>query len=200
MGRSFEGTKNCQLPDGDKIEVLLYSRKTDLLLGQLTLLNTIIINKSLFERYSKTVQNYVLFHEYGHKKIHPLFSILLVLLLIPALLSLLAIVPTVLLLAHSILTSNLQQISALTFLLAGELIAIGLFMSACWLNELLAEFYAFKKLGLENVKQAWAEIKQKHLKQNFLSELFGKILIRLTHPPHWLTLKTYASVSKTKKA
>lgn len=68
IGGQVKEVRTIEIKKGKKVEIIVFSRKGALHLGQSTVFGTIRIEESLFSGYGHNVQQYVLFHEYAHGK------------------------------------------------------------------------------------------------------------------------------------
>jgi hypothetical protein len=68
IGGQVKEVRTIEIEKGKEVEIIVFSRKNALHLGQSTVFGTIIIEESLFSEYSLNVQQYVLVHEYAHSK------------------------------------------------------------------------------------------------------------------------------------
>lgn len=175
------------LPNGENVTVSVYSKEGDICLGQVTPANNIIVNEILFKTFSKRVQDYVLLHEFGHKR-----SSVLVQLLVWVVVGFSAIAALLLSVSlFSFLFSwivmfliNPERVWVILPIVATNLVLLFIFLLVSWFGEINADFYAIKIMGLEKVKQAKKEIKQKS-KINKIQ----KLVVLVTHPPNFIVLR-----------
>lgn len=187
--------RRIELAEGVEKEIVVFSNKNALQLGQLTVFDTIIIEESVFTEYSADVQKYVLTHEYGHTKQRSRYILLPLVLTSVSYLAILFIylvfmVPLLLVTQEFALLANLVVFGAISFALATTI-----FSTSSWWLEGKADYYALVQLGKGKVLDAQQEIKDKNPKP----KLFRKVIRNLLYPPIGLVVRIYDCIDKRGK-
>ena len=194
LRKEFIKKEKQKIEDIGFLEYIIYSSKSKNPSAQALPFMYIIVNQSIFKKYSKWVQKYVLLHEFAHTKVKKIFFILLGLLIILS-----ALFWSVFILG--LITNIIIYLIKNQFVLVKELKILGLnslilllfLVIFSWIIEIHADFYAINKLGLTKVKSIYNEIKRK--KQH----RFIKILNWFTRPPMKFTMKIYSILNKFRK-
>ena len=193
IGGQAKEVVQIQLGKNVEKEVVTFSKKDSLFLGQVTLFNTIIIEESLFSKYSPEVQEFVLTHEYAHTKQKIRYIFLPIML---------ALTFSLFFLSLFISIQAILFLIALQFALLVNLVMDGLvyfilmvliFSSLSWWMEGTANYYAITQLGKNKVASVVQEMKEKNPKP----KLSHKIIGYLTHPPIRLSLKAYDFIHRS---
>lgn len=184
-----------RLDDESEERIIIFSSKSFFVLGQVTPFGTTIVHELVFR--SKSLLNYVVAHESGHKRqwyrylLYPL-----VLLWLPgALLMLLFLVMLLYAMVSLSLTELLVSAQALG-------LSLLLFATPClfsWVLELHADCYAIRKLGIKKVLHAIRDAQQ--LAKTYALEkpgLLTRVIGRITHPPIPLTFRICRFFSRDK--
>ncbi len=179
--RIYQHVKKLKLYDGTDIEIIVFSERNPLYLGQATIFNTIIIEESVFRRYNNDTQNYILTHEYAHTKQN--------------LLSIIGFVSLIILLEYLIWGFQ-QHPFYFPYGLMFSLIGVGVFSLFSWILEIDADCYTIKHIGKDIFLNGKADLKIKAQKRSF----FKKLIIQLTHPPLWVTIKIYELINNKYKS
>jgi Zn-dependent protease with chaperone function len=182
-GGRFERIQTYTLPNGKQTEICIFSKEDHFFAGQnVPLLNTIIIDEDLFERYSKTTIDFVVAHEFGHKKTNLIIKY--VLMCIWVFIGLMffgtsiAIISSILIAVFSLIVKgHTNFFPVINFIILG-LILMLFFGLISWITETIAERYAIKMLGRAKYRLVLAETKRKRKKKPF----HIRFIMRLTHP------------------
>ena len=185
IGGQVKEVRTIEIGTGEKVEIILFSRKGALHIGQSTVFGTIIIEESLFSEYSPDVQQYVLFHEYAHSKQKSVYLLLPFMVISFLYLISYPIAMIIFLLFISTLGSSIFLNLALGFI--PFLLSLMVFIGSSWYLEGRADLYATSHLGKEKFLAARQEIKEKHPNPKLMYRVIG----RLTHPPLGLFLEAY---------
>ena len=188
MGGSPEGVRNFRLRNLGSIEVMVFHKNEPLFAGQTPLfLNSIIAEKSLFKQ-SNDIKNYILTHEYMHKRRFLTCTLLGIITLISGLFTVTSLMLSIL---SAILTILLFRPYTLYFIvgLLGMLIGLFFFSSSSWLIEILADYDTINVIGRNKFLKIMKE--RKRLGKVRSGKLTHKIINRLTHPPDSFILKLY---------
>jgi len=183
--RIYKDIIKFTLYNGTDIEIIIFSERNPLYIGQATIFNTIIVEESIFSRYNNSARNYIITHEYAHTK--------------QSVLSIIGILSGVILLMY--LIKIFQQHSLyityglISSLIEFSLIAVGVISVFSWIIEIDADYYAIKLIGKDIFLDAKHDLKSKAPQRTF----FQKFVIRMTHPPLWFTIKIYDCFNKNEK-
>lgn len=177
---TFKEARNYNLK-GQRVELVTYTGD-HFSGGQALPFLGIMIDERLFTDFSKNVQDFVIAHEYGHRRFPKIISLILFIILFATpFIELAGFVSSIIFLILSIFYS------IFIFEFIAGLIMFLLALSINWGSELDADFYAIDLIGLDNTKLAFEEMKSKKTKKSKSENIF----YRLTHPPNKLTLYLY---------
>jgi Zn-dependent protease with chaperone function len=185
IGGSVKEVRTTELENGKKLEIIVYSRRGTLYLGQSTVFGTIIIEESLFSEYGDNVQQYVLVHEYAHSKQKSIYYLMPLMVLSFIYLIFYPIALTVFLFFFLSSDSAILLNLALGSILFAFSIIV--FIGSSWYLEGRADFYATLQMGKDRFLAARQEIKSKYPNPG----LMYRAISRLTHPPLGLLLEVY---------
>ena len=193
IGGQVKEVRTIEIGNGKKVEIILFSRKGALHIGQSTVFGTIIIEESLFSEYSPDVQQYVLAHEYAHSKQKSVYLLLLFMVISFLYLISYPIAVIIFLLFISTLGSSILLNLALGFI--PFILSLMVFIGSSWYLEGRADLYATRHMGKRKFLAARQEIKEKHPNP----KLMYRAIRRLTHPPLGLFLEVYDYFQKSEK-
>lgn len=187
-GAKYVALRSLRLYDGTFCEVAIFNNFNPIVLGQVTIFNTIILNEMVFD--DPDLLDYILCHEYTHKKqwfrylIYPIAIIFI---------PMFTLFPVLILLSLIDFIKTFNPIHLLIILLSVLIWLIPFEFS--WVVEFLADYNAVKILGPEKVmetkrrnRERWSDIINKKPK---IDRFFEIVFIWLTHPPLTLTCKIY---------
>ena len=183
MKAKFIGISEIELPNGESQEIIVFSSKEPLLLGQVTPFNTTIIHERVFR--SEKLFNYTIVHESAHKRQWYRYIIYPIIVLWP---------PSIFMLGMSlghivkvIISLNSSELIASTiFFIFSLLYFIAPFIYS-WFLEFVADYQAIKELGPQYIVEALSEARKDMQKP----ELSSRIIARMTHPPISFTVAVY---------
>lgn len=156
--------------------------------GHCTPLRTILMNKQPFTELSQKARDYVFLHEAGHAKMPVPLTIIMYILLIPAIIfAFLSPIAALLQLSITWLSTNSLMLTSITLLAGVFVIAVftGLFSLVSWFSEGYAELFALNKLG----RSEYLEISEE-LKEYADRGLIRRTLHRIQYPPPRLVVWT----------
>jgi len=189
QGSKFVRVETIEPKSQETLEVIVFSSKVGLFLGQATPFGTTTINELVLN--SGRLVEYVIAHESAHKRqwfryfVYPV-GIILLMPVLPLLAATLALI------LNAIIASEPLFLVYAALCLA---IAVGLLMvfaSFSWFLEVHADFGAIRKLGIQFVIDARAEGKRLLRAPGIKKpDLFRHSLTYLTHPPFSLTSWLY---------
>ena len=185
IGGKVKEIRTIEIEKGIKVEIIVFSRKHSLHLGQSTIFGTIIIEDSLFSAYSPNVGQYLLFHEYAHSKQNVVYLLLPFIVISFLYFISYPIAVIVFLLFITTLDSTILLNLALGFI--PFVLSLAMFIGSSWYLEGSADFYAITQMGKERFLATRQEIKAKHPNPGFIDIAIS----RLTHPPLGLLLEVY---------
>ena len=188
----FKEVKRVTLSKGVEREVIVFSAKESMYLGQATIFGTIIIEESVFSQYSQNVRDYVLTHEYAHTRQKSKYLILplMLALFFGSYMFLTGVVITFLVF---IATLRPGALAVLLFFLICLASVVLIFGGLSWFLEGGADYYVLVQLGKEPVLDAWREIRARNPKSGFARMVFA----RLTHPKIEFVAKLYDLAHRT---
>lgn len=185
IGGQIKEVRTIEIERGKKVEFIVFSRKNALHLGQSTVFGTIIIEESLFSKYSLNVQQYVLVHEYAHSKQKSVYLLLPFMVISFLYIISYPIAVIVFLFFITTLGSTILLNLALGFIPFA--LSLIVFIGSSWYLEGRADFYTTIQMGKERFLAARQEIIAKHPDPGLIYRAIG----RLTHPPLGLFLEVY---------
>jgi len=189
QGSKFVRTDTIKLRSQETLEVIVFSSKVGLFLGQVTPFGTTTINELVLD--SGKLLEYVLAHESAHRRqwfrhlIYPIGFIFLMP-IIPSLAVALAAILT------AIIAGEPFLLLYAAICLAIPAVLLMFFASFSWFLEIHADFSAMRKLGMQFVIDAREEgrrlLRARGIKK---LDLLQRSLAGLTHPPFSLTSWLY---------
>jgi hypothetical protein len=175
-----------ELPGSRKGQVVVFSGNTYEMVGQVTPWGTILIHEFAF--LSKKLYDYVVAHEYAHKRqwfrcfLYPLMMLWLIL---PA-----SFFLVVLMIVQAVVTREpvYLGIGVTTFIVSVVVLAIPMLFS--WILEFLADCYAIRMVGISSILDAIEEGRALAKERGYKKPgRLSMVLARLTHPPLSLTYR-----------
>ena len=189
QGSKYVRIDTIELRFQKKVEVVVFSSKVGLFLGQVTPFGTTTINELVLD--SGKLLEYVLAHESAHRRqwfrhlIYPIGFIFLMP-IIPSLAVALAAILTAIIVGEPFL------LLYAAICLAISIVLLTFFASFSWFLEIHADFSAMRKLGIQFVIDAREEgrrlLRARGIKK---LDLLQRSLAGLTHPPFSLTSWLY---------
>lgn len=192
--KKFIKKEKQKIKDIGFLEYIIYSSKSENPSAQALPFMYIIIDQSIFKKYSKWVQRYILLHEYAHTRVKKIIFIVLgLLILLSALFWSVFILGLFTNMMVYIIKNQFVLVKELKILGLNSLILLFFLMVFSWIVEIHADLYAINKLGLVKVKYIYDEIKRKKQRRII------KIPNWFTRPPMKITMKIYNIMTKFRK-
>ena len=191
---NFEGKTRYRYKN-HKQDVYLFSNKS-IKGSHSTPFKTILIQDSLFKKYSKNVRDYVFLHELGHINVNYFLTLLYYVLVIPTFYVFFTIIPFTVLMPLLLWFLKrqiyLSIIAFSSFLILFFIISFFLVILN-WISEGYAEIFAIKIIGEKKYISSLQEMKKKAKKSNILKKYFYFI----RYPPKTLVLWVYRKLIKS---